>query len=228
MHRSSRRAVLAAFATVGVAGCLGTDDEPETTPGHSPTPEESPTPATPTPESSDDSMPEEETPTSSENETPTPPEEEGRTTPEEDGETPTPPDGAEDDEVFPGYEMTTVAVRTPGGELLGWVRAAIADTQQLRYTGLSDTDSLPDHYGMLFVYDEVDDRTFVMREMDFGIDIVYADDEGVITEIHHAPEPGPGEDGSEQRYPGRGQYVLEVNSGWTTDRGVEVGHILDV
>ena len=228
MQRSSRRAVLAAVATAGVAGCLGTDDEPETTPGYSPTPEESPTPATPAPESGDDS-----TPSGEDGETPTPPEEETSTPPEEDGgtppgETPTPPDGAADDEVFPGYEMTSVAVRTPGGELLGWVRTAIADTNQLRYTGLSDTDSLPEHYGMLFVYDEVDDRTFVMREMDFGIDIVYADDEGVITAIHHAPAPGPGEDGSEQRYPGRGQYVLEVNYGWTTDRGVEVGDVLDV
>lgn len=80
---------------------------------------------------------------------------------------------------------------------------------------------------MLFVYDEVDDRTFVMRDMDFGIDIVYADDEGTITRIHHAPEPGPDEDGSNQPYPGRGQYVLEVVLDWTTERGVTEGDLLD-
>ena len=105
--------------------------------------------------------------------------------------------------------------------------AAVADTDELRYLGLSDTNYLPEDRGMLFVYDAVDDRTFVMREMEFGIDIVYADDEGVITEIHHAPEPGPDEDGSEQRYPGRGQYVLEVVYEWTVERGVEEGDVLE-
>lgn len=149
-----------------------------------------------------------------------------RDTPEGTGSTPA--DGPDvTPEVFPGYEMTEVSVQTPDGDELGRVRAAIADTQDLRYTGLSDTDSLPEHYGMLFVFDDTGERTFVMREMDFGIDIVYADEDGIITSIHHAPEPGPDEDGSEQRYPGRGQYVLEVNRHWTTERGIEEGDVLD-
>jgi len=59
--------------------------------------------------------------------------------------------------------------------------------------------------------------------MDFGIDIVYADADGTITSIHHAPAPGPGEDGSEQEYPGRGQYVFEVNYEWTAENNVAVG-----
>jgi len=76
---------------------------------------------------------------------------------------------------------------------------------------------------MLFVHDSVGDRTYVMREMSFGIDIVYIDADRTITAIHEAPEPGPGEDGNAQEYPGTGQYVLEVNKGWMADRGVEVG-----
>ena len=126
------------------------------------------------------------------------------------------------------YETTEVSVTSPAGEPLGSVTAAIADTSELRYLGLSDTADLPEDRGMLFVYDAVDDRTFVMREMDFGIDIVYADGDGVITEIHHAPAPGPDEDGEAQQYPGRGQYVLEVTYEWTTDRGVSVGDVLVV
>lgn len=126
-----------------------------------------------------------------------------------------------------GYETTVVDARTPDGTLHGSVTAAIADTPELRYTGLSDTESLPTDRGMLFVYDEVGDHTYVMREMSFGIDIVYADDEGVITGIHHAPAPGPNEDGNDQEYPGRGQYVLEVVYDWTTDHGVEVGDRLE-
>jgi len=142
-------------------------------------------------------------------------------------ETPTPdwtPD--EDSSLHADYEKTMVCVRSTEGELLGCVYAAIADTSSLRYTGLSDTESLPENRGMLFVFPSVDEHTFVMREMDFGLDIVYADDEGIITELHHAPAPGPDEDGNEQKYPGRGQYVLEVNKGWTTERGVTEGDVL--
>jgi len=128
--------------------------------------------------------------------------------------------------VFPGYETTEVRATTPDGERLGAVTAAVADTGRLRYTGLSDTESLPEDMGMLFVYESVGDHTYVMREMDFGLDIVYADDEGAVTEIHHAPAPGPNEDGNNQEYPGRGQYVFEVNRGWTTERGVEEGDVL--
>lgn len=128
--------------------------------------------------------------------------------------------------VHAGYETTEVRV-TSDGETLGSVTAAVADTQELRYLGLSDTESLPPDRGMLFVYESVGDHTFVMRGMDFGIDIVYADGDDTITRIHHAPKPGPNEDGNEQRYPGRGQYVLEINYGWTTERGVEAGDVLE-
>jgi uncharacterized membrane protein (UPF0127 family) len=124
------------------------------------------------------------------------------------------------------YDTTEVRVISLDDEPLGSVTAAIADTPELRYLGLSDTVDLPEDRGMLFVYDAVDDRTFVMREMDFGIDIVYADSDGVVTEIHHAPAPGPDENGENQQYPGRGQYVLEVNYEWTVDRGVGVGDVL--
>jgi hypothetical protein len=125
------------------------------------------------------------------------------------------------------YDTTEVRVLTPGGTLLGSVTAAIADTRELQYLGLSDTSSLPEDRGMLFVFDEPARRTFVMREMDFGIDIVYADSAGEITRIHHARAPGPDEDGNDQRYPGRGQYVLEVNYDWTTERGVTTGDVLE-
>ncbi|MFB6250610.1 MAG: DUF192 domain-containing protein [Halobellus sp.] len=125
--------------------------------------------------------------------------------------------------IHPEYETTEVRIQTPDGERLGSVTAAIADTGALRYRGLSDTEFLPEDRGMLFVYENVGDHTYVMRGMDFGIDIVYADADGTITRIHHAPEPGPDENGEAQRYPGRGQYVLEVGYRWTTERGITEG-----
>jgi len=129
---------------------------------------------------------------------------------------------------YADYETTTVTVSGPDGEAKGSVTAAIADTGDKRLLGLSDAESLPEDGGMVFVYDAPrESLTYVMREMDFGIDIVYVDGDRTITRIHNAPEPGPNEDGEEQRYPGSGQYVLEVPYEWTDRRGVEVGDSLE-
>lgn len=126
------------------------------------------------------------------------------------------------------YETTTVtAVDGETGAELGAVTAAIADNASLRYTGLSETDAMPTDRGMLFVYSSPRDLTYVMRNMSFGLDIVFVAENRTITAIHHAPAPGSGEDGESQRYSGHGQYVLEVNRNWTTDHGVEAGDRLE-
>jgi uncharacterized membrane protein (UPF0127 family) len=141
-------------------------------------------------------------------------------------------DSAETDEesdtepLFPDYETTAVRAERPDGEELGSVTAAIAEPGEEWEVGLSDTDSLPEDWGMLFVSGSTSDLTFWMKEMDFGLDIVFVDDEKRITGIHHAPAPGPEEDGTDQRYSGRGQYVLEVNYEWTERRGVTEGDVL--
>ena len=138
-------------------------------------------------------------------------------------------DGATRDGDWPSgtyadYETTAVEARAAGGDLLGTVTAAVAETGDQRFLGLSDAETLPEDAGMLFVFPaERDGLTFVMRGMAFGIDIVYADAEGTIVEIHNAPEPGPNEDGDAQQYPGSGQYVLEVPYKWTDRHGVEPG-----
>ena len=120
------------------------------------------------------------------------------------------------------YAWTTVTIEDADGTRLATVDVRIANTTEKRYTGLSDTASLPDGEGMLFVHETEDQYTYVMREMDFPLDIVFVDGNGTITTIHHAPVPEeiPGGDG---RFPGRGKYVLEVPRGYTNATGVAVG-----
>ena len=133
------------------------------------------------------------------------------------------------DPADPGdYRHTTVTVVDgDSGEERGRLEAAVADTPAKRYVGLSETDRLPADRGMLFVHGDVDERTYVMRNMSFGLDVVFADADGTVTAIHDAPAPGPGEDGADQRYTGRAKYVLEVNRGWTTEHGVDAGDRLE-
>jgi uncharacterized membrane protein (UPF0127 family) len=128
------------------------------------------------------------------------------------------------------YDRTTVtAVDEETDEELATVRVRIADTQQKRYTGLSDTESLGENEGMLFVHDAEGEYAYVMREMAFPLDIVFVDAEGTVTRIHHAELPDEGTSGDDlTRYPGRGRYVLEVPYGYTDDRGIEVGDRLRI
>ncbi|MGM0591239.1 MAG: DUF192 domain-containing protein [Halobacteriota archaeon] len=127
------------------------------------------------------------------------------------------------------YERTTVTVVDENGTTLAAVDARVADTTRKRYVGLSNTESLGSNEGMLFVHPSVDTHAYVMRDMDFPLDIVFADADGTIATIHHArlPPPGTGESAL-TRYRGRAKYVLEVPYGYTNQTGIEVGDRLVV
>lgn len=122
------------------------------------------------------------------------------------------------------YDRTTVTAYDANGTRLARVDVRIADTYAKKYTGLSDTESLAPDEGMLFVYNGQAERTFVMRKMDFPLDMVFVGANGTITTVHHAPVPPPGTSEAElTRYRGQAKWVLEVNRNWTVAHGVDVG-----
>ncbi|MFC4541223.1 DUF192 domain-containing protein [Halosolutus amylolyticus] len=108
------------------------------------------------------------------------------------------------------------------------VEVEVADTRSERYTGLSDHDSLEPGTGMLFVHEREGDRTYVMREMDFDIDIIFIDADREITTIAHARAPEPGEDGEDLEYSGEAKWVLEVPRGYANETGIEVGDEVEI
>jgi hypothetical protein len=122
----------------------------------------------------------------------------------------------------PPPEEATVIISGPDTET-SVVNAEVSATRVERYRGLSDHDSLATGEGMLFVHGREREYTYVMREMDFGIDIIFINDSNRVTTVHSAPAPGPGEDGSKQRYSGTGRFVLEVPRGYAAERGIEPG-----
>ncbi len=120
------------------------------------------------------------------------------------------------------YELTTVEIEdSETGDRLATVDARVADDFAKRYTGLSDTAALEENEGMLFVHDETDSHTYVMRDMDFPLDIIFIDADGQITEIHSAPTEPDADSSTEYR--GEGMYVLEVNEGFAEAHNVSVG-----
>jgi uncharacterized membrane protein (UPF0127 family) len=121
---------------------------------------------------------------------------------------------------------TTVALLDVDGAELASVEVRVADTPEKRRTGLSETATLADGEGMLFVHPDEGRHTYWMRGMSFPLDIVFATADGEVTTIHHAAKPdeldGYGD------FPGRGTYVLEVPRGYTNTTGLGVGDCLAV
>ncbi len=126
------------------------------------------------------------------------------------------------------YDRTSVVVEDENGTTLGSVDVRVADSPRERYVGLSQTASLDPNEGMLFVYEGEDERTYVMRNMSFPLDIVFVGANGTITAIHHAPVPEETESEGLVSYRGRAKWVLEVRRGWTSAHGVAVGDRISV
>lgn len=109
-----------------------------------------------------------------------------------------------------------------GGQIIS---VMVADTPALRYKGLSGTDLTASKQGMLFIFPTSDYYTFVMRDMDYPIDIIWIKD-GEIVEIapNLAPEKGVLEN-QLTRYPPRlpATHVLEVPAGFVAEHNIKIG-----
>ena len=113
------------------------------------------------------------------------------------------------------YGNATVTIRdAETNRSLGTVDVRLAESYEEKYTGLSNTSTLENGTGMLFVYEGAERRTFVMREMDYPLDIVFVGADRRINAIRQAPAPGPNEDGNDIQRSGQAKWILEVPHGW--------------
>jgi uncharacterized membrane protein (UPF0127 family) len=120
---------------------------------------------------------------------------------------------------------TQLRVTDCAGAEKATVSADVADSWASQYVGLSRTDSLGQNEGLLFAFDDEQSRTIEMRTMNFGLDVVFIGANGTIQSIETLAAP----DSPLEYYllhdstTGRGQYVLEVNAGWSASHGVTPG-----
>jgi uncharacterized protein len=99
------------------------------------------------------------------------------------------------------------------------VRAEIAYTAEERATGLMHREELPEGSGMLFVFDDVDYRSFWMQNTYIPLDIAFLDRDGRIVDIQQMePETTEMHDSAAPA-----MFALEVPQGWFAARGIEVG-----
>ena len=101
------------------------------------------------------------------------------------------------------------------------LRINIADTPDLRYKGLSDTQLLPEHHGLLFVFPENGKYGITMRDMNYPIDILWFDER--LRVVHKEERVAP------DTYPraffpkANARYILETNAGFIEENGIREG-----
>ena len=101
----------------------------------------------------------------------------------------------------------------------------LATTPKARVCGLSKRVKLPENHGMLFIYPNIGQRTFWMKDTRIPLSIAFLDDSGRILSIHLMAAMQTNE-----RYrslqPVR--YALEVNQGWFDRNGISVGDLVEM
>jgi uncharacterized protein len=101
------------------------------------------------------------------------------------------------------------------------IQAEVASNDAQREAGLSGRKSLPSGQGMLFVFPQPANEGFWMKEMNFPLDILYADASGTIVTIwpNLSPSTYP-----QAFYPtSPAQYVLELPANFAAQHNIVVG-----
>lgn len=102
----------------------------------------------------------------------------------------------------------------------------LADTASKRAKGLGGRESLPEGWGMLFVFPQEGRYRFWMKGVKFPLDFVFIKEGGVVDLLKNIPPPQPGQ--STQSLPVYEpvvpvNMVLEVNSGFVDKYNIKVG-----
>ena len=100
---------------------------------------------------------------------------------------------------------------------------AISNEQHQR--GLMNRLSIPDNFGMLFLFEEEDYRSFWMKNTFIDLSIAYIGSNKKILEIIDMKAVKSSLDMDPPSYPSsvKAKYALEVNKGWFEKNKIKVG-----
>lgn len=124
--------------------------------------------------------------------------------------------------------LTAVNFRQVASDLVtveinsGVIKAELARTPQEHYQGLSHRQMLGENEGMLFVFRDPSQKSFVMRDMNFPLDIIFISND-IITDVFSdlAPEGSQPEHIYQSSQPVN--LVLEVNAGYSAKHSIKPG-----
>ena len=102
------------------------------------------------------------------------------------------------------------------------IDAQVASTPDQRMTGLMHRREMPQHEGMLFVFESPAQQCFWMKNTLLPLSIAFVADDGTIVNIDEMKPQTLDSHCSEKPV----RYVLEMNQGWFTRKGVKAGQKL--
>ena len=100
-----------------------------------------------------------------------------------------------------------------------------ASTVEERRLGLMNRTELGENKGMIFIYDEAEERSFWMKNTYIPLDMIFLTAERTVRTIKQAdPEPNVSdEDLRTYTSEGPAKYVIETNQNFTEEKGITEG-----
>jgi uncharacterized membrane protein (UPF0127 family) len=117
------------------------------------------------------------------------------------------------------YDLSLVHLNIKGHE----IEAEVADQPQSRMMGLMFRTEMPKDHGMLFVFPDVDQRAFWMKNTLIPLSIAFMDENGKILNVLEMPPQ------SIENFFSKGpaKFALEMNRGWYERHGCQAGDKLE-
>ena len=99
------------------------------------------------------------------------------------------------------------------------IDAQVASTNEQRMTGLMFRQEMPQHEGMLFVFEFASQQCFWMKNTLLPLSVAFIDDDGTIVNIDEMKAQTLDSHCSTRPV----RYVLEMNKGWFARKGIKAG-----
>lgn len=106
------------------------------------------------------------------------------------------------------------------GDTVSTIRAAVADDDVSRSEGLMDVHSMPSDNGMIFIFEDEQERSFWMANTPLALDIIFANANKRIIRIHQNTRPYSDRNILSE---GPAKYVIETNAGYTLNHDITEG-----
>lgn len=108
----------------------------------------------------------------------------------------------------------------PSGEIIQQLDIEFAEDRFERETGLMYRESMEDHQGMLFIFDNESPRFFHMKNTKIPLDIIFYDSDSTVVSFQKNAQPM-----DETALPSEepAQFVLEINAGLVDEWNIELG-----
>jgi uncharacterized membrane protein (UPF0127 family) len=118
-------------------------------------------------------------------------------------------------------ELPTTVISIKGHTLA----VELATTPTTRGCGLSHREDLPSNNGMLFIFPHTRPRSFWMKDTFIPLSIAFLDKSGQILNIL---DMVPMQTDPQYQSGQPAGYALEVNQGWFSAHGIEIGDIVEM